>query len=67
MAVPNREWYENADAHRRLLQHVLAFLAARGVTVHPFDWLPGEAPDALPPPADTDALAAELVRNEGPP
>ena len=36
-------------AHPWLIHHVLAFLAARGVTMHPFDWLPGKRVEGLPP------------------
>ena len=37
------------SAHPWLIQHLLVFLAARGVTMHPFDWLPGKRVEALPP------------------
>jgi hypothetical protein len=36
-------------AHPAMLPHLLAFLAARGVTMHPADWLPAKRAEALPP------------------
>jgi hypothetical protein len=35
-------------AHPWMLKHLLIFLAARGVTMHPADWLPAKRSDELP-------------------
>jgi hypothetical protein len=35
-------------AHPWMLKHLLMFLAARGVTMHPADWLPAKRSDGLP-------------------